>query len=147
MQRLAVISILALASCGTPPQPTSATSQAALVFDVESGPAGHSLVIQNQTGSPMGFQRDITVERQTATGWERIETVGLYLRASCDSPEPSACVDLAPGTFRAAPWTGMFGDAQCACEECAPSGPGTYRFAFTPCDGSTRHETATFTIP
>jgi hypothetical protein len=150
MQRLAVASIL-LASCGAPPQSTSTPSRAALVFAVETTTRGHALVITNQTGSVQRFRRDIVVERQGPAGWEHVETTSLYLRDRCDEEgggiyEPPACVDVAPGTFRAVPWNDMFGDAQCACEECAPAGAGTYHFVLSPCEGDAHHETEAFTL-
>ncbi len=116
---------------------------------MEAAPGGHVLSITNQSGGVRSFHREIAVERRAADGtWSEIDASWLLLRTSCDVNDPPACVEVANGTtFRAAPWTDMVGDAQCACEECAPAGAGTYRFVFRRCDGETRHESQPFEVP
>jgi len=117
------------------------------------GAAAAAVVVDNQTDKTISLRREITVEKQTAAGYQRVDASMLYLREQCDNPgggglyEPPACVDIGPGTsFRAQPWTGDIGDSQCACEECAPAGPGTYRFAVEACDHSARYQSATFDL-
>ena len=113
---------------------------------------GHALVIENGTSSPIGARREIRVERSASGAWQDIGVGLLYLRERCESAggglvEPSACVAIAPGaTFRAAAWTHMTGDAQCACEECGPAGAGSYRFVVTACEGGASFETAAFEV-
>lgn len=134
--------------CGaSSPAPTSG-SQAELSWGVEAVPSGHALAITNPSGASRSFHREIVVERRAADGtWSEIAASGLLLRPSCELNDPPACVEVASGTtFRAAPWTDMVGDAQCACEECAPAGAGTYRFVFRRCDGDTRLESEPFEV-
>ena len=147
---LSIVSLLAaLVGCGASSPAPSAGSHAELVWSVDAVPGGHALSITNQSGSARSFHREIAVERRAADGtWSEIPASGLLLRTSCELNDPPACVEVADGTtFRAAPWTDMIGDAQCACEECGPAGAGTYRFVFRRCDCDTRLESEPFDVP
>lgn len=154
MHRSLPILLVLVAACGAPSAPPAASSAPGIVsLRAEPGSGGgHALVVDNGASTALRVHRDIVVERETASGWEHVEASMLYLRERCDSAggglvEPPDCVEIPAGTtFRASPWTDMIGDAQCACEECAPVGAGHYRFALTPCENGARLETAPFTI-
>lgn len=156
MQRAVFLLLAFTTACGASSDPTPAPHPATAsgVVTVRSEPAdrGHVLVVDNGTGTPLRLQRTIEVEREAGGAWEHVEASMLYLRERCDSAggglvEPPACVEIPAGTtFRAAAWTDMVGDAQCACEECGDASAGRYRMAVTPCDGGARLETAPFAI-
>jgi hypothetical protein len=147
--RFATLAVL-LAACskGSSPPSTPPKNDAPPTPPVETGDVrveltveGRSLVITNYTGIPVRFQREILVQTKEEDVWVSVAASGLLLREQCTDPggglyEPPACVEIAAGaTFRAAPWLGMVGDAQCACEECGPAEPGGYKMGVTPCDG------------
>jgi hypothetical protein len=157
--------LLALAACSSSRSPGTAGEAApgepgagaarpgvSLRAAVAPGGAGHIAVVDNGSDRGLSLRRDLTVERLDKGAWTRINAAGLYLRDHCDVPgdglyEPPACVDIpAHTTFRAAPWTDHVGDAQCACDRCAPAGAGSYRFTVETCDHSAAYASDAFAV-
>jgi hypothetical protein len=118
----------------------------AVRLSIARSEAGHALVIENHTRTPLSLKRAITVTH----GGQRVAAESLFIRTNCSNPngsiyEPPACVDLAPGeSIRVAPWTDMIGDSQCACEECGPVARGDYELSIESCDGARHWTTAPF---
>lgn len=153
MDRFLLVAALLVAACGASsdpapaPRPSTGSGGGGVSLRAEAVTGGHALVIENGTASAIRLRREIEVERESGGTWSHVDASWLLLRETCDVNDPPACIEIAGGaTFRAAPWTDMTGDAQCACEECGPAGAGTYRFAVTPCEAGTRMETAAFAV-
>ncbi len=103
---------------------------------------GATVHVQNHGAAVARLQGRVSVQRQDGNSWE--ELTGVFgLRARCQDEIPD-CVDLAPGGELLPPaWLGSRGDAQCACNRCAPV-DGTVRFVVRSCapEGHTPHEVA-----
>ncbi|WP_157068705.1 hypothetical protein [Sandaracinus amylolyticus] len=149
----------------TPTSTTSATTTAAdqgsTEAPAETGPApvlairgtparaGReiAIVVENRGTELARVSPRLVLERASDDGrFTRVDPVELALRPSCEREAP-ACVELAPGAALHPPaWLGTMGDAQCACDRCAPAEPGTYRFVATSCGGAHRLEGEPFEI-
>jgi hypothetical protein len=92
------------------------------------------------------LRRELTVERRTASGFERIDAEKITLRPSCEAEAPE-CIELAPGAeLRPPPWSGELGEAQCARDGTGPASAGEYRFVATTCEGEHRIEGEPFVL-
>lgn len=115
-----------------------------------------AIVVENGTTGPLRLRRALALEREQGGSWAAQEEVSaLWLRADCRpvsgvifwSGGGEECVEIPPGgILELAPWSGEFGDAQCACEECYPAPAGRYRFVARRCDGG-RLEGEPFELP
>lgn len=103
---------------------------------------GATVRVQNHGAAVARLRGRVSVQRQNGDTWE--ELTGVFgLRPHCQAEVPD-CLDLAPGGELLPPaWLGTRGDAQCACNRCAPV-DGTVRFVVRSCapEGHTPHEVA-----
>ena len=95
------------------------------------------LRLANTGSTTLSIDSALGLERESGGRFAPLEGLGrVTLRGSCTAAAPR-CVTLAPGAEIFPPdWLGTTGDAQCACEGCAPAPAGRYRFVAKSCDGS-----------
>lgn len=98
-----------------------------------------ALEIENQSGAPVEIDGRVVIERQANGAWLAGHAMSLSNTCPLTYPEP-ACKTLAAGErWRPLPWTGWFGCTQCmSCDKNVPAGAGTYRFAVSLCNSSTK---------
>lgn len=103
------------------------------------------ILVANGTKAPLEVRRNLRIEQLRDEEWFMLEGVGsIWIRDDCDPIEgvvyPTGmgveCMDLPAETvIEVEPWLGMVGDAQCACEACAPVPDGRYRVVLLDCHG------------
>jgi hypothetical protein len=105
------------------------------------------LRVANTGGTTLSVDSTLALEHESGGRFVPLEGMGrVTLRGSCASAAPR-CVTLAPGAEIFPPdWLGTTGDAQCACEACAPAPAGRYRFVARSCDGAKTYAGEPFAI-
>lgn len=105
------------------------------------------LRVANTGSTTLSIDSALTLEHESGGRFVPLEGMGrVTLRGSCTAAAPR-CVTLAPGAEIFPPdWLGTTGDAQCACEECAPAPAGRYRFVARSCDGAKTYTGEAFTL-
>ncbi|HPH65630.1 MAG TPA: hypothetical protein PLF40_07795 [Kofleriaceae bacterium] len=115
--------------------PPAATSPKLTVHNLTPG----ALEIENQSGAAISIAWRVAIERQANGAWLDDHEMSLSDKCPLTYPEPE-CKTLAAGErWRPLPWTGWFGCTQCnSCDKNFPAGAGTYRFAVSVCNSSTK---------
>lgn len=104
------------------------------------------ITVINNSDKDITVERKIKIEVQKGDKWELTDIDGVLLRKDCESDSKGivtskklyegSLIIKSKETFNGAPWLGMFGDAQCACEKCVPVEPGIYRYKARLKDGA-----------
>ena len=124
------------AATSAPASPATALPTAPLILHTL---APGAFEIENQSAAPVSIAWSVDIEWLNQGTWTARPSMGLNDKCPITYPDPE-CKTLAPGArWRPLPWTGWFGCTQCmSCDKNVPAGPGTYRFAVSLCNSSTR---------
>lgn len=98
-----------------------------------------AITLVNKGTQSLSLQKNIKVEglqsNQQSNQWVQVRTGYIWIMEKCYQTPPE-CVTIKPSQTLTPPnWFGTIGDAQCACDKCAPVPSGLYRFVVTSCDG------------
>ncbi len=137
-----------------PPHPLASSGQVVVQARVAASDR-IDIVVANGTKAPLEVRRNLRIEQERDEEWHVLEGVGpVWIRDDCDPIDgvlypaglAQQCLTLEAETvIEVQPWLGTVGDAQCACEECAPVPGGRYRVVLHDCHGG-RFESEPFTL-
>lgn len=124
--------------------PAPATGQITITAELRDGDQ-LAITVANGTEGEVELLRGLAIEQLDGDEWVELEAVGeVWIRPSCAPiddvlfPEGMGdqCFRIAALTqIEVMPWLGTFGDAQCACEQCAQVPAGRYRVVASGCEG------------